>query len=477
MAPDSGTLEDFYSGVTPRDACRERVYRRPSAWRAFCREKRGRARRRAHVKSADASEQLYRFCHQRAYVEDFLSLSGRLALTPRLSGATKPSTPVTVGVLMNSFLRTEGPNAGGHVHTLEVAQRWARDGFEIVIFAPGFAEAAVRKRLTEARYVAMPTTDHIAGRVGVLLSRAVLSFSRRKELARCEALFASSAGLADVFPLLFAPRSARVVFVAHVLDRPWQRRGSVFWNALASINEALGLFVLRFACDAVVTCSEFVAGQLNERHVRRPCYVTTNGVDHLRTRPHTQRSGGLCVARLHPTKGIDDLLRAWVIVAQSVPNAILRIVGGGELPYRERLDELAASLRLGTSVLFAGGVSDEERDEYISHANVFLFPSYEEGWGIAVAEAMAAGLPCITYDLPVFREIFPRGRLTAPLGDVEGLARAAITLLQDEDERERLSAEALHVASNFTWERAAELDGRAVLDSLERKRKVSGHAS
>jgi glycosyltransferase involved in cell wall biosynthesis len=68
-------------------------------------------------------------------------------------------------------------------------------------------------------------------------------------------------------------------------------------------------------------------------------------------------------------------------------------------------------------VLVLGFVSELVKDWLFAHAHVFIAPSYEEGWGGAVADGVASGCWVVTYDLPAVRESCPHGPIFVPLGD------------------------------------------------------------
>jgi glycosyltransferase involved in cell wall biosynthesis len=91
-------------------------------------------------------------------------------------------------------------------------------------------------------------------------------------------------------------------------------------------------------------------------------------------------------------------------------------------------------------------------------ADVLGFPSTREGFGLVVLEAMAAGVPVVTSDLPVFREHLTDGEdcLMAPVGDSGPLAEAIVRAANDGALRRRLRAAGQKTAALFTWARAAE---------------------
>ena len=103
----------------------------------------------------------------------------------------------------------------------------------------------------------------------------------------------------------------------------------------------------------------------------------------------------LCVARLSYEKGVDVLLDAFRFVLDTQKNATLTIVGDG--PERAILERRAQSLNLGSSVIFAGHQTNLET--FFSDADIYVQPSRFEGWGLAVIEAAADGVPIVMTDV------------------------------------------------------------------------------
>lgn len=111
----------------------------------------------------------------------------------------------------------------------------------------------------------------------------------------------------------------------------------------------------------------------------------------------------VCVSRLMPRKGQDVLIRALPIVQRSVPGAALLFVGGG--PFRGRLESLASSYGVGSSVRFTGSVPWPELPAYYGCGDAFAMPCRTrlrgadvEGLGIVFLEAAACGLPVVAGD-------------------------------------------------------------------------------
>jgi len=141
--------------------------------------------------------------------------------------------------------------------------------------------------------------------------------------------------------------------------------------------------------------------------------------------------------RLAHDKGIDMLLEAWAQVAPHYPEWRLHVYGSG--PDEAALRQQAQDLGLDDTAIFRGLTTDI--DHALSSASVYALPSREEGFPIAVMEAMAYGLPTVAFDCaPGIRELIDdevNGLLVNP-GNVVGFATALERLMKDRDLRIRL---------------------------------------
>ena len=128
-----------------------------------------------------------------------------------------------------------------------------------------------------------------------------------------------------------------------------------------------------------------------------PAAVIPNGIDLPEPPPRGPRKREvLYLGRIHPKKGIDQLLQAWAMVSPESPGWRLRIVGPSEGGHIADLQELARRLSLGDSVRFEGPLYGADKQEAYRRAALFVLPTRNENFGMVVAEALAQGTPVIS---------------------------------------------------------------------------------
>jgi glycosyltransferase involved in cell wall biosynthesis len=157
----------------------------------------------------------------------------------------------------------------------------------------------------------------------------------------------------------------------------------------------------------------------------------------------------LACGRFDKLKGFSRLIAMFDGLKERLPNWDLVIVGDGE--DRELLESQVAQAKLGGRVFFPGWVADME--SAFRSADVFVFPSVSEGFALVLAEAMACGLPCVSYDCKVGpSEIIRDGvdGVLIPVGDEAAFASAMLRLAEGETERSRLAAACPEILSRLS---------------------------
>jgi glycosyltransferase involved in cell wall biosynthesis len=188
--------------------------------------------------------------------------------------------------------------------------------------------------------------------------------------------------------------------------------------------------------------------------------VISGGVDYsyvARIRPlENKQYDGCFVGRFHDQKGLPDLIEIWDEVCKVRKDARLAIVGWGPKEMVSFLRKRLESKSLKDRVDLLGFLDGVDKYRVMKASKLFVFPSNYESWGIVACEAMACGLPVVSYDLELFREIFPRGMKRVPLGNVKSFADMILKLLNDVDLYQQVKKDAFKIAARYDWERVVD---------------------
>jgi glycosyltransferase involved in cell wall biosynthesis len=241
------------------------------------------------------------------------------------------------------------------------------------------------------------------------------------------------------------------------------------------INEEEKFWIPRVCEQAseIVTVSKYAKRRLKEEFGIDSSYIY-HGVDLNRYNPFLPRKRKslgfepdekivLWVARFghHPYKDPFTFIRAIPLVLQQLPKTKFVMIGNGFL--KPFVVELAKKLSVYRHVKIIDFV--KHLNLFYAASDVFVLPTFNDNFGLVVAEAMACGKPVIVSNRGAPQEFVRDAGLLFDYGSHHDLADKIIMLLQDEDLRRKLGAKAhKRIVENFTWEKAA----RNYLDIYEK---------
>jgi len=344
---------------------------------------------------------------------------------------------------------------GGVVHTLALAEALVRAGARVSVWTLGRGgdQAFFRPVAdgVDVRVVEFPPVDGEDVGARILRSIAVLRHGFAPHAAGYDVVHAQDC--------ISANAAGPCVRTVHHLDE-------FSTPELAACHERA--IVEPFA---LVCVSASVAGELRDGW-GLAATVIPNGVDAARfaaaagPAAHADRERWrsafgtyvLAVGGIEPRKGSTDLLRAVALLRRDVPGVRFVVAGGETLfdyrDYRAGFDALAHELGVEPAVL--GPVENDALPSLVAGAAALGFVSTKEGFGLAAMEALAAGVPVVVRDLPVFREVFGDTALAARTPqEIADALRAAVTA-PDPARREA----GRRLAASHRWDAAA----RAHLD-------------
>lgn len=184
------------------------------------------------------------------------------------------------------------------------------------------------------------------------------------------------------------------------------------------------------------------------------------------------RSGGatvLVVSALWPYKRVDQALRAFAAATGGGKDAELLIAGPAPEAQRAPLEVLASDLGIQERVRFLGNVPHDRLGALYAGADVLLYPSDIESFGLPLIEAMMVGVPVLAKRIPGLLEIGGEGPLWIDAGATDDDVAAALRrLLDDASLRAERVAAGRARAALFTWERVAEETAQALRDAAAR---------
>lgn len=188
--------------------------------------------------------------------------------------------------------------------------------------------------------------------------------------------------------------------------------------------------------------------------------IVPNGVvcpDHLAPDSLTGRQTMLFMARIHPKKGLTELLAAWALLPATVrQNWHLQIAGWDEIGILDDLRQQAAALDIADAVSFPGGLHGAAKDAALRGASAFILPSYSEGLPMAVLEGWAYGLPVFMTDACNLPEGFAAGAAFRITTDPAQMAQVLAQVLDNAPALAAVGAAGRKlVETQFTWDAIA----------------------
>ncbi|OGG73870.1 hypothetical protein A3A40_02565 [Candidatus Kaiserbacteria bacterium RIFCSPLOWO2_01_FULL_54_20] len=163
----------------------------------------------------------------------------------------------------------------------------------------------------------------------------------------------------------------------------------------------------------------------------------------------------LDVSRLEPHKNVDTLIRAYESLRRESSITPALIIVGAKRFGAEKTLALATASLYAKDIIFLHFVEQQDLNALYSAADVFVFPSLNEGFGLPIVEAFASGTPVVTSNVTAMPEIAGDAAITVYPTDTKALAGAMARVLSDASLRETLIQKGLNRAKTFTWAETA----------------------
>lgn len=353
--------------------------------------------------------------------------------------------------------------SGGDEHILQVTKYWSKS-HDVAFILPSLGYQYSRQLLhskVKVHVYNTPLEKPLRGTFRILILyflrvlRLLLFFPKRYY----DVIVASSHYPYDVIPAILLKirfSHSKVVVYFHSLDIP--HYGFGLSRIVSVVANFFGGLLAKLFADLVFTVNTNTTNFLLSLGIRgERVFLTSNGItiDNINFMHNKRRKkfDGCFVGRHVKHKGLYDLLKVWEVVCKFKPNAKLAICGYGE--ETPKIAEHIREKKMERNIILLGFVQENEKYKVLYSSRVFIFPSYLEGWGIAIAEAMSCGLPVVAYKLPVYQEVFKDKLITVRLGDIDAMAKHVIFLLKNPKIANKIGEEGRTFIKRYEWKKIA----------------------
>jgi glycosyltransferase involved in cell wall biosynthesis len=343
---------------------------------------------------------------------------------------------------------TEGIS-GGDACFIEIARRL--QGFQLVVVTSALGETLCRTRGLQAIFWITTREDKFTRTILTYIIRTIKGLLLIRRIQHGDLVYATSDFLPDVLPAFWYKICRKRVWwiqkVFHVIPRQ---------RPIPHYAQKVSHLLIKKAADLVIVDNTLLRTELLQRGFSAErVRVNYPGIDLEQFRV-AEGAGqplydAVFLGRLHPSKGIFDLVSIWQQVQRMRPSARLALVGRGDQRTAEKLQEQIVAANLTENICLLGFLETPAAIDVLRRSRVFVFPSREEGFGIAILEALASGLPVVAWDLPVYREVFPQGVIRVPVGSYHAFAGEIVRLLENDVACRNLVAEGQQVIQRYDW--------------------------
>jgi glycosyltransferase involved in cell wall biosynthesis len=251
--------------------------------------------------------------------------------------------------------------------------------------------------------------------------------------------------------------------------------------------KAIELPIMRKA-TTLIALTEVEVESYRALGVQTCCKVIPNGVDTLDYNPKenfSEISYGIkpdekvifFMGRLHPTKGVDKLIRAFLIIHKEFPRARLVIAGPDEWGMVETFRQVMINAGVESQVIFPGMVFGKEKKELLERADLFCLPSDGEGFSIAVLEALAHSTAVLISPGCHFPEVEKAGAGRVTNSDPDSLSKEISDLLRHPELLKEMGNNGLDLVSkHYSWDIITDQLIDVYLEGIDRNCSIFGRS-
>jgi glycosyltransferase involved in cell wall biosynthesis len=316
--------------------------------------------------------------------------------------------------------------SGGDIHIINLIEVLSNKS-DVSVFLPEKANAVISEILNrcEAKIIKIKDLFDVEkkedlGLAYLFRARMIIKALREKHF---DLIVTTNPFFCDILPLLYINKNKTTIvsYIFHVLpERSAVSKKEKIINTVANIQESICFNIIKRKADLILTCNNIERDKIIKRMGNIDARVSKLGID---TKfidsvklTKKKKDTAIFVGRLVKQKGVYDLIKIIKKIVRLRKNFKLYIVGGG--PEKENLLTEIRKQKLKDHIFLLGYLSKNDLFKKMKESEYFFFPSYEEGFGIVIAEALYCKNKVICFKLDHYPEFFKEFPEYARLGDI-----------------------------------------------------------
>jgi glycosyltransferase involved in cell wall biosynthesis len=338
--------------------------------------------------------------------------------------------------------------SGADVIFVEIYKRIKNTQLTIITSAAG--KEFCRQNGLEAEFIVTTKEKGFKNVIYTYLQRIVLAFIKINTIKSADIIYSTSDALPDVLPAFFLAKKLKKPLIGNIFHIIPINRFISFATQKIAFQLYKWQRALCFVDNDILANDLIKSGFKKNNIVLRYPGINFGLIEKAKPVPGYD---AISMIRIHESKGIFDLIEIWQEVIKRIPKATLGIIGTGDEMFIDRMNQKIYENNLSNNIKLLGYLSDTEAFQLIKGTKIFLFPSHEEGFGMAVGEALAAGTKVIAYDLPAFKNTFKKFITTVSCFNKKLFAQNTIKLLTVK----KMEIEKMDL-KKFSWEKVVVLE-------------------
>lgn len=399
---------------------------------------------------------------------------GDLTIRKKIATEREKIFSIIATAYAGAFARGPGISGGDRI-LIECTKRWAQQGYNVhIIASPECFEVFQWYSVKGIKFTIFREQFRRLGFPGLYLARtiraciAALRIKRDKLPPQVIIYSASDFWPDSIMAWILRIRFRKVKWVAGFylfVSNPSSEESPYKGRMLPKgffyyLSQMPVYYLVRRYADMVFVTNELDRWKFIDYNRLTPDRVIAvrGGVDTetpvLIPEPKEKRFDAVFIGRFHSQKGVLELIDIWRYVRERRKDAKLAMIGVGDL--ESEVMKKIKKYSLENNVTLFGFKDGVEKLRIFKDSRVVVHPAIYDSGGMAACEAMACGLPGVSFDLPALRTYYPKGMLKTPCFDLKAFAENILKLLNDKELYKKTSKDALKWAKEWDWDKRAE---------------------